>query len=45
LETQKAVSILSLDSKAQLELFWLQPIVFGWRQNSSSCCFALWGKI
>jgi len=45
LETQKAVSILHLDSKALLELFWLQPIVFGSRQNSSSCCFASWGKI
>jgi len=29
LETQKAVSILPLDSKALLEPFWLQPIVFG----------------
>jgi len=42
---QKVVSNLPHDSKALLELFCLQPIAFGWRQNSSSCCFASWGKI
>jgi len=44
-KSQNAVSSLPHDSKALLELFCLQPIVYGWRQNSSSCCFASWGKI
>jgi len=33
------------EAKALLELFCLQPIVFGWRQNSSSSSFASWDKI
>jgi len=37
---QNAVSILPHDSKALLEVFCLQSIVFGEKQNSSSCCFA-----
>jgi len=37
---QKAVSILPHEAKALQELFCLQPIVFGWRQNSSSSYFA-----
>jgi len=36
---QKALSILPHEAKALLELFCLQPIVFGWRQNSSSSSF------
>jgi len=32
----KAVSILPHEAKALLELFYLQPIVFGQRQNKSS---------
>jgi len=35
----KAVLILPHEAKALLELFCLQPIVFGGRQNSSSCSF------
>jgi len=42
---QKAVSVLPREAKALLELFCLQPIVFGWRQNSSSSYFTLWNKI
>jgi len=42
---QKTVSILPHEAKALLELFCLQPIVFGQRQNSSSSSFASWGKI
>ena len=42
---QKVVSILPREAKALLEVFWLQPIVFGLRQNSSSSSFASWGKI
>jgi len=45
MKCQKAVSTLSHGAKALLELFCLQPIVFGWRQNSSSSFFASWGKI
>jgi len=45
MKCQKAVSTLPHGAKALLELFWLQPIVFGWRQNSSSSFFASWGKI
>jgi len=37
---QKVVSILPREAKALLEVFWLQPIVFGLRQNSSSSSFA-----
>jgi len=39
------MSILSLEVKALLQLFCLQPIIFGWRQNSFSGAFAAWGKI
>ena len=39
------MSILAHKAKALLELFCLQPIAFGWRQNSSSCAFASWGKM
>jgi len=37
---QKAVAILPHEAKTLLELFCLQPIVFGCRQNSSSSSFA-----
>jgi len=39
------MSILSHEAKTLLELFCLQPIVFGQRQNSSSSSFVSWGKI
>jgi len=39
------MSTLPHEAKALLELFCLQPIVFGWRQNSSSIDFASWGKL
>jgi len=39
------MTILPHEAKAMLEVFCLQPIVFGWRQNSSSSSFASWGKI
>jgi len=42
---RKAVSILPHEANALLELFCLQRIVFGQRQNSSSSSFASWGKI
>jgi len=42
---QKAVCVLPHEAKALLELFCLQPIIFGWRQNSCSSSFASWGKI
>jgi len=42
---QKAVPILPHEGKALLELFCLQPIVFVWRQNSSSRYFASRSKI
>jgi len=42
---QKVVSILPHEAKALQELFCLQPIVFDWRQNSSSSYLASWGKI
>jgi len=42
---QKAVSILPHEAKALLEVFFLQPIVIGERQNRSSSSFASWGKI
>jgi len=42
---QMAMSILPHEAKALLQLFCLQPIIFGWRQNSASGAFALWGKI
>ena len=42
---QKAVSILPHEAKALMELFCLQLIVFGLRQNSFSSSFASWGKI
>jgi len=41
---QKAMAILPHESKALLQLFCLQPIIFGWRQNSFSGAFASWGK-
>jgi len=44
-QCQKAVSILTHEAKPLLELFCLQTIVFGWRQNSSSSSFASWDKI
>jgi len=37
---RKAVSILPHEAKALLEVFRLQPIVFGEMQNSSSSSFA-----
>jgi len=37
---QKAVSILPHEAKALLEVFCIQPIVIGERQNSSSSSFA-----
>ena len=40
----KNVFILPHEARALLELFCLQPIIFGWRQNSSSSAFTLWGK-
>jgi len=39
------MSILPHEPKALLQLFRLQPIIFGWRQNSFSGAFASWGKI
>jgi len=39
------MSILPLEAKALLQLFCLQPIIFGWRQKSFSGAFASWGKI
>ena len=42
---KQAVSILPDETKALLERFCIQPMVFGWRQNSSSGSFASWGKI
>ena len=42
---QIAMSILLYAAKALLQLFCLQPILFGWRQNSFSGAFASWGKI
>jgi len=42
---RKAVSILHDEAKALLEVFCLQPIKTGKRQNSSSSSFASWGKI
>jgi len=42
---QKAMSILPHDAKTLLQLFCLQPIIFGWRQNNFSGAFASWGKI
>ena len=42
---QKAMSILPHEAKALLQLFCLEPIIFGWRQNSLSGAFASWGKI
>ena len=44
-QCQKAVPILPHEAKALLELFCFQPIVFSWRQNSSSSYFALWDKM
>jgi len=41
---RKAGHILTHEAKALLELFCLQPIVFGWRQNSSSSFFPSRGK-
>jgi len=38
MKCQKAVSTLPHVARALLELFCLQPIVFGWRQNNS-CSF------
>jgi len=43
-KSQKAVSILPHDAKTLLELFCLQQIVHGWRQNSSSSSFTSWDK-
>jgi len=42
---QKAVSVLPHEAKALLEVFFLQPILIGKRQNSSSSSFASLGKI
>ena len=42
---QNAVSILPHEAKALLELFCLQLIELGLRQNSSCSSFASWGKI
>jgi len=42
---RKVVSILPHEAKALLELFCLQSIVIGERQNSSRSSFASWGKI
>jgi len=39
------MSILPHEAKALLQLFCLEPIIFGWRQNSLSGAFASWGKI
>jgi len=39
------MAILPHEAKSLTELFCLQPIVFGWRQISSSSSFASWGKI
>jgi len=33
------------DMRSKLVVWLLQPIVFSWRQNSSSSYFASWGKI
>jgi len=42
---RKAISILPHEAKALLQQFCLQPIIFGWRQNSFSGAFASWGII
>jgi len=39
------MSILPHEAKALLQLFRLQPIIFGWRKNSFSGAFDSWGKI
>jgi len=41
----KALSILPHEAKALLQLFCLQPILFGYRQNSSNSSLDSWGKI
>jgi len=41
----KRLSILPHEAKALLQLFYLQPIIFGWKQNSFSGTFATWSKI
>jgi len=41
----KRLSILPHEAKALLQLFCLQPIRFGWKQNSFSGAFASWSKI
>jgi len=41
----KAVSIFPHKPKALLEIFYLLPIIFGLRQNSSSSAFASWVKM
>jgi len=41
----KGCAYFASRGKTLLWLFFLQPIVFGWRQNSSSSSFASWGKI
>ena len=44
-KSQKAMSILPPEAKAFLQLFCLQPIIFGWRQNNFSGGLASWGRI
>jgi len=43
--TYKTIHKKNAMSSGLQELFCLQPIVFGWRQNSSSSYFASEGKI
>ena len=42
---QKTMFILPHEAKALLQLFCLQPIIFGWRQNGFSGALASWGII
>jgi len=44
-KSQKVMSIFPHKAKAILQLFCLQPIIFGWRQNSFSGVFVSWGRI
>jgi len=38
------MAILPREANALLELFCLQPIIFGWKQNISRIVFVSWGK-
>ena len=42
---KSCIFIFPHEAKKILELFYLSPIMIGWRQNTSSSAFASWGKI